>query len=185
MVDRAVRVGVVFCTVIGAWTLLSLLVLGIWIVLVERARRMAQSVPSAGATAADGLGRERRARTWDDVPGWVARDREWAVAVVLLGAPAVAERTHRYVDFARRAIDWPRLLTDATDWPEDDRLLVYTAFDLAASDRDAKGMVGRHVTLHQLLEVDDQVAERVQAAVDVRRGRCDYLTAVSRAGGLG
>lgn len=106
--------------------------------------------------------------------------------MVLLGAPAVAGRTHRRVDFACRTIDWLGLLLDASSWSQDDRL-VATAFDLAASSRDGQPeRVGDgHVTLEQLLYVDDEVAERVQAAVDVGRGRCDCRTALSRAGGLG
>ncbi len=185
MLDALLHMALVLCTVVGACTLLSLLVLGAWIVLVEWARRKAPPPPLPAVAGEDALRLERRARTWDDVPGWVARDREWAVAVVLLGAPAVADRTHRYVDFAARHIDWPALLLKAIDWPEDQRLLVHTAFDLAAPDRETKGRVNRHVTLQQLLDAEDQVAERVQTAVDMRRGRCDYRTALSRTGGLG
>lgn len=182
------HVAFVLCAAVGACTLVTLSLLSLWLVLVERARRRADSAaPARVVPAQGGVWRERRARTWDDVPGWVSRDREWAVSVVLLGAPAVADRTHVHVDFARRSIDWPGLLMAATSWPDDERLLVYTAFDLAAGSRDAKPdeLAGRHVTLQQILDVNEQVAERVQAAVDVRRGRCDYLTALTRAGGLG
>lgn len=188
MPGRLLHVALVLFAVVGACTLVTLLLLCVWMVLVERARRRAAgAAPALVVVAQDGPRLERRARTWDDVPGWVSRDREWAVSVVLLGAPAVADRTHAHVDFARRSIDWPGLLMAATGWPEDERLLVYTAFDLAAGSRDAKpeGLAGRHVTLQQVLDVDEQVADRVQAAVDVRRGRCDYLTALARAGGLG
>lgn len=48
---------------------------------------------------------ERRGDRWSAVPGWVARDRR-AVAVVLLGAPDLAERTGPYGGFAARHIDW-------------------------------------------------------------------------------
>ncbi len=186
--DLMFRVAYALCALVGAFTLANLLVLGVCVLLVERARRRTPlTTRSAGGPSVGSAGRERRARTWHNVPGWVARDREWAVAVVLLGTPVVADRTHRHVDFARRAIDWPGLLIDASDWPENDRLLVYTAYDLTASTADdttESSPVGL-VTLPQLADMDASVAQRVQAAVDIRRGRCDYLTAVSRAGGLG
>ena len=197
--------------VIGAWVLVAALLAAGWMLLASR-RSVASPVdvpvelmapPEAFASFSasqaqsradestpsveDPLSRERRAQTWDDVPGWVASDREWAVAVVLLGAPAVGDRTHAFVDFPSRTIDWRGLLLAASEWPADDRLLIYTAYDLASGSRDSKGAWSSsdHVTLQQMVDLDDSVANRLQAAVDVRRGRCDYLTAVVRAGGLG
>ncbi len=181
------------CAIVGAWVLLAALVATVWTVVVGRDRGMRlerAALPveevSVASQGADQPG-ERRAQTWADVPGWVARDREWAVAVVLLGAPTVADGTHPFVDFPSRTIDWPGLLVEASSWAEEDRLLVYTAYDLASDSRDAKGdrLGGDHVTLAQMVGLDHDVADRLQAAVDVRRGRCDYLTAVVRAGGLG
>lgn len=88
--------------------------------------------PAGYAGSSQPLGRvERRAQTWVDVPSWVARDRQWAVAVVLLGSPDIATRTHRYVDFSRRRIAWSGLLAEARSWPRRERLLVYLAQDLA------------------------------------------------------
>ena len=166
------------CTVVGAWVLVATVIPGLWSVTHRR---------TADAAAAGASGHERRAQSWDEVPGWVARDREWAVAVVLLGAPSVASRTAAFVSFADRTIDWPGLLLEASSWAEDDRLLVYTAFDLASESRDVMGEVfgAEHVTLQQMVDVDDATAARLQVAMDVRRGRCDYLTAVVRAGGVG
>lgn len=197
MVAVLSRIVMVTCLVVGALTLANLLILGGWILLVERARQQqpdraapgqptGQPGPGGSGTGSE-AGAERRARSWTDVPGWVARDREWAVAVVLLGAPAVAERTHPHVDFGRRSIDWPGLLLAATEWPAEDRLLVHTAYDLALPSRDGQAdyLADGHVTLQQVLNLDDQAGERIQAAIDVRRGRCDYSTAVTRAGGLG
>ncbi len=186
----------VTCLVVGALTLANLLVLGVWVVLVERVRRQQPGRSTTGQVsgrAGNGngpgavAGTERRARAWADVPGWVTRDREWAVAVVLLGAPAVADRTHPHVDFDRRSIDWPRLLLAAAEWPAEDRLLVHTAYDLALPSRDGQRdyLADSHVTLQKVLNLDEEAGERIQAAIDVRRGRCDYGTAVTRAGGLG
>lgn len=177
------------CTIVGAWVLVAGLLGTVWMVFVAHDRREPISVPVDAFASASSAPRrrERRAQTWHDVPGWVARDREWAVAVVLLGAPTVADRTHSYVDFPSRSIDWPGMLVAASTWSEEDRLLIYTAYDLASVSRDAKGdrLSGDHVTLQQLVGVGGHVAERLQAAVDVRRGRCDYLTALIRSGGLG
>jgi hypothetical protein len=165
------------CTVVGAWVLVAAVLAGLWAATHRRPAGEAQGIS----------GRERRAQSWDEVPGWVARDREWAVAVVLLGAPSVAARTDPFVSFADRTIDWPGLLLEASSWAEDDRLLIYTAYDLAAASRDVMGEVfgAEHVTLQQMVDVDDATAARLQVAMDVRRGRCDYLTAVVRAGGVG
>lgn len=187
MISSGWHVVATVCMIVGAWVLVAGLLASVWTVVVPHDRRDRLPAPVEAFAAASSTSKERRAQTWDDVPGWVARDREWAVAVVLLGAPTVADRTHSFVDFPSRSIDWPGLLVAASSWPQDDRLLIYTAYDLASVSRDAKGdrLGGDHVTLQQLVGMDEDVAERLQAAVDVRRGRCDYLTALVRAGGLG
>jgi hypothetical protein len=106
--------------------------------------------------------------------------------VVLLGAPSVAARTDAYVSFSDRTIDWSGLLLAAASWSEEDRLLIYTAYDLAGVTRTAgEPLTGERVTLQQMADVDDEMAARMQVAMDVRRGRMDYLTAVARTGGLG
>lgn len=129
-------------------------------------------------------GRERRARTWDRIPGLVTQDREWAVAVILLGAPAVADRTGPHVDFAGRTINWADLLLAASDWAEQDLLLVCTAFDLVAASRDpmTTDPRSRQVTMHEILTTDNEVADRVHAAFDFRLDSCDYPTALRRTG---
>ncbi len=177
---------VTVCVIVGAWVLVAAVLATAWTLFVTSRRVTNVPLPAETVGSSAVQPRDRRAQTWADVPGWVARDREWAVAVVLLGAPAVADRTHAFVDFADRSIDWPGLLVAASSWPEDDRMLIYTAYDLASDSRDAKGeRLGDHVTLQQMVGLDQDVADRLQAALDVRRGRCDYLTAVARSGGLG
>ncbi len=177
--------------VVGAWTLLAALFASVWTALV-RGRREGTVHDRRTSTAGDrrrstpaqgGDGSERRAQSWDEVPGWVTRDREWAVAVVLLGAPSVADRTDPYVSFSERTIDWPGLLLAASSWSGDDRLLIYTAYDLAEVGRVAgEPLAGERVTLKQMADVGEELAARLQVAMDVRRGRMDYLTAVVRSG---
>jgi hypothetical protein len=182
----------VACMVVGAWTLVAALFASIWTALVRGRREgtVHDRRTSTGhdrrrsTTVDDGNGSERRAQSWDEVPGWVTGDREWAVAVVLLGAPAVAARTDAFVNFSERSIDWPGLLLAAASWSEDDRLLVYTAYDLAGASRVAgESLGGERVTLQQMADVGDDLAARLQVAIDVRRGRMDYLTAVVRTNG--
>lgn len=180
--------------VVGAWTLLAALFASVWTALV-RGRREGTTLDRRTSTQGDrrkslpahGADRsERRAQSWDEVPGWVTRDREWAVAVVLLGAPSVAERTDAFVSFSERSIDWPGLLLAAASWSEDDRLLIYTAYDLAEVSRVAgEPLAGERVTLKQMADVGEELAARLQVAMDVRRGRMDYLTAVVRTGDRG
>ncbi len=111
---------------------------------------------------------ERRGGRWS-VPGWVARVRNWAVAVVLLGAPDLAERTSPYVDFAVRRIDWLGLRLAATSWPRRDRLIVDVAHDLAsgAAPELAEVYPGDPVALTELLGDLDQPPRRP----GTRRGR--------------
>lgn len=183
----------VVCFVVGAWTLVAAVLASIWTMLVRHRRdgtahdrRSSTDSDRRRSTVPADSGSERRAQSWDEVPGWVTRDREWAVAVVLLGAPSVAGRTDAYVSFSDRTIDWSGLLLAAASWSEGDRLLIYTAYDLAGVTRTAgEALTGERVTLQQMAEVDDEMAARMQVAMDVRRGRMDYLTAVARTGGLG
>ena len=47
------------------------------------------------------------------------------MAVVLLGAPSVRDRTAPFVDFPNRVIDWRSLLAESQAWPPDQRLMVW------------------------------------------------------------
>lgn len=64
---------------------------------------------------------------------------------------------------------------------------MYTAYDLSRLGREdhTDYLADEHVTLQQVLDLEEEAGKRIQAALDVRRGRCDYGTAVDRAGGLG
>jgi hypothetical protein len=55
------------------------------------------------------------------------------VAVVLLGAPAVRERTAPFVDGAHHSVDWPALLEESRSWPPDQRALVQGAYELSGA----------------------------------------------------
>jgi hypothetical protein len=129
-------------------------------------------------------GRDRRARSWEELPSWLWRDRPWAVAVVLLGAPAVRDRTAPFVDFPNRVIDWRSLVEESRAWPPDQRLLVQSAYEMAF---DTPGEVTRAmsdpVTLRDLVRhLDDDEVERIRVAMQIRRGRLepeDGLTTLS------
>lgn len=161
------------CTVVGAIVLYSVAMVGLWMALVRVIRRLGgrpQPIPDGAAPA---TGRDRRARTWEELPAWLHRDRPWAVAVLLLGGPPIRERTAEFVDFPARRIDWPGLLTASGAWPADQRLLVLTAYELAF---DTAGEVERslseQVTLTDVVQLlDDDGVDRVRMAMDVRRGR--------------
>lgn len=166
------------CTVVGAVTLYCGLMAGLWVLVMGAARRRARARAEAHA-AAEELAvadvRERRARSWDELPGWLWRDRPWAVAVVLLGAPAVRDRTAPYVDFPNRVIDWATMLDASRDWPRDQRLLVLTAYEMAF---DTPGEVARAmsepVTLQDVVRhLDDDEVERIRVAMQIRRGRLE------------
>jgi hypothetical protein len=118
---------------------------------------------------------ERPAKSWEELPSWLWRDRPWAVAVVLLGAPAVRERTAPYVDFANRVIDWAAMLDASRSWPRDQRLLVLTAYEMAF---DTPGEVARAmsepVTLQDMVRhLDDDEVDRIRVAMQIRRGRLE------------
>lgn len=127
------------CTVVGAVALYCGLMAAVWYGVLGPGRRRARvqakrraaarAVPVARTDDA-APGRERRARSWEELPSWLWQDRPWAVAVVLLGAPSVRDRTAPFVDFANRVIDWPSLLEESQGWPPDQRLLVQGAYEM-------------------------------------------------------
>jgi hypothetical protein len=167
------------CTVVGAVVLYSALMAGLWALVMRTARKRARLKADARTAAAEELSvadvRDRRARSWDELPGWLWRDRPWAVAVVLLGAPAVRDRTAPFVDFPHRVIDWPGMLDASVEWPRDQRLLVRTAYEMAF---DTPGEVARTmsepVTLQDVVRhLDDDEVERIRVAMQIRRGRLE------------
>lgn len=168
----------VLCTVVGAVVLYCALMAGLWALVMGAARRRAQAKAdardAAAALAVTGPA-DRRAKSWDELPGWLWRDRPWAVAVVLLGAPAVRDRTAPFVDFPHRVIDWAAMLDASQDWPRDQRLLVLTAYEMAF---DTPGEVARAmsepVTLQDVVRhLDDDEVERIRVAMQIRRGRLE------------
>jgi hypothetical protein len=179
------------CAVVGAVTLYCGLTAALWYGVMRLGRRRARAHADRRATArampvaenagspagreSAGSGRERRARSWEELPSWLWRDRPWAVAVVLLGAPSVRDRTASFVDFANRVIDWKSLLVESKAWPPDQRLLVQSAYEMAF---DTPGEVTRAmsdpVTLRELVRhLDDDEVERIRVAMQIRRGRLE------------
>jgi hypothetical protein len=181
------------CAVVGAVVLYCAIMAGLWALAVRLVRQVGAArtrhrtepvlvspVPPAGA--------DRRAQGWADLPSWLFRDRPWAVAVVLLGAPPIRERTAAFIDFPGRRIDWPGLLAGSIGWPADERLLVLTAYDLADDSADVASTMERAqsepVTLSDVVRLlDDDQVERVRVAMDVRRGRVEVGEALTRLGG--
>ncbi|CAA9275234.1 MAG: hypothetical protein AVDCRST_MAG41-3191 [uncultured Corynebacteriales bacterium] len=130
----------------------------------------------------DGI--ERRARSWEELPSWLWRDRPWAVAVVLLGALGVRDRTAAFVDFPERRIDWPGLLAECRGWPPDQRLLVQSAYEMAfETPAEATRALTDPVSLRDVVaHLDDDEVERIRVAMQIRRGRLapeEGITAVS------
>lgn len=179
------------CTVVGAVALYSALMGALWVLVMRAGKRRAAAAADRRAAArtmavdeARGSGAERRARSWEELPAWLWRDRPWAVAVVLLGAPAVRDRTAPFVDFPTRVIDWAGLLDESHGWPPDQRLLVRSAYEMAF---DTPGEVTRAmtdpVTLADVVRhLDDDEVERIRVAMQIRRGRLEPeegLTALS------
>ncbi len=175
------------CTVVGAVALYCGLMAVLWYGVMRAGRRRARMHADRRAAARtvavtetgseDGVprGRDRRARSWEELPSWLWRDRPWAVAVVLLGAPSVRDRTAPFVDFANRVIDWKSLLEESTAWPPDQRLLVQSAYEMAF---DTPGEVTRAmsdpVTLRDLVRhLDEDEVERIKVAMQIRRGRLE------------
>jgi hypothetical protein len=173
------------CAVVGALVLYCALMAAMWALVMGTARRRALRLAERRAAAAEALAgtkprrpgdsRERRAKSWEDLPSWLWRDRPWAVAVVLLGAPAVREHTAPFVDFPNRVIDWAGMLDASATWPRDQRLLVLTAYEMAF---DTPGEVARAmsepVTLQDVVKhMDDDEVERIRVAMQIRRGRLE------------
>jgi hypothetical protein len=188
----------VICTVVGAVALYCALMAGLWYGVMRAGRRRARSQADRRA-AADAMpvtatgdaaprqrdvprqgdaarpGRDRRAKSWEELPSWLWRDRPWAVAVVLLGAPSVRDRTAPFVDFPNRVIDWKSLLEESRAWAPDQRLLVQSAYEMAF---DTPGEVTRAmsdpVTLRELVRhLDDDEVDRIRVAMQIRRGRLE------------
>jgi hypothetical protein len=172
------------CTVVGAVALYCALMAALWYGVMRAGRRRARASADRRAAARaipvtpgeeQAQGRDRRARSWEELPSWLWRDRPWAVAVVLLGAPAVRDRTAPFVDFPNRVIDWRSLLAESRAWPPDQRLLVQSAYEMAF---DTPGEVTRAmsdpVTLRDLVRhLDDDEVERIRVAMQIRRGRLE------------
>lgn len=166
----------VVCGVLGLVTLWSLVLLAGWVGVTGAVHRRARRTNTAPRPS------------WDDIPSWVAGNRCWAVTAVLLSAPMIAPRTHRFVDFDVRSIDWTGLLLEAGTWSPRERLLVGTAYDLCGGSGGIGSQdvaAGQQVTLRDLVMLAEDDVDRVQAAVDLQLGRCDFQAAVVRAGGLG
>jgi hypothetical protein len=174
------------CTVVGAVTLYCGLMIALWYGVMRAGRRRARAHADRRA-AAQGMpvtarpghaatgGRDRRGRSWEELPSWLWRDRPWAVAVVLLGAPAVRERTASFVDFTNRVIDWKSLLGESRTWPMDQRLLVQSAYEMAF---DTPGEVTRAmsdpVSLRDMVRhLDDDEVDRIRVAMRIRPGRLE------------
>jgi len=167
----------VYCLVVGA--VASAIIRG-----AQRTRPTVQ--PPTEPAAAPPAAADRRGATWSQLPGWVSRDRAWAAAVVLLGAPDLADKTAPFVDFAARRIDWLGLRLAATAWPRRERLMVDVAHDLtidAAPQLDDL-YPGEPVTVTDLLtDLDQARVDLVYAAVDVHRGTCSLEHSGSAAPG--
>jgi hypothetical protein len=178
------------CLIVGAVVLYCVVMAVLWAALVRLLRAVGRSrprdvpvrdVPVRGAAA----GAERRAMAWEELPGWLFRERPWAVAVVLLGAPAIRERTAEFVDFAGRRIDWPGMLAASAGWPGDQRLLVLTAYELAFDTAtEVERALSEPVTLKDMVRLaDDDAVARIQVAMDVRRGTVQLDEALTRLAG--
>lgn len=174
----------VICTVVGAVALYCAVMAALWYGVMRAGRRRARSNAERRAAARamptvpgekPAPGRDRRAQSWEELPSWLWRDRPWAVAVVLLGAPSVRDRTAPFVDFPNRVIDWRSLIEESRGWAPDQRLLVQSAYEMAF---DTPGEVTRAmsdpVTLRDLVRhLDDDEVERIRVAMQIRRGRLE------------
>jgi len=149
------------------------------VILIRRIRlaRLGRRHPSGEPT-----GSKTSAVSWEELPEWLFHDRPWAVARVLLGAPAIRDRTAEFVDVASRRIDWPRLLSSSANWPAEQRLLVLTAYELAFDTAsEVERVLSEPVTLNDMVEVaDDESATRIHLAMEVRRGTLPPHEALSR-----
>lgn len=129
------------CTVVGALVLYCAVIAALWHAFVRAGRRHSRRRQAEHRAAARGVPvlepgrRDWRSRPWDELPSWLWPDRPWAVAVVLLDAPAVRDRTAPFVDSDHHVVDWPALLEESRAWPEDQRLLVQNAYEAARQVR--------------------------------------------------
>ena len=184
----------VTCAIVGAIVLYCAAMAALWAVAVRLVRRRSTRMARLARQArmvSEGTDRplaaaddNRRARSWQDLPGWLWRDRPWAVAVVLLGAPSIRERTGAFVDFPGRVIDWPGLLAASVAWPRDQRLLVMSAHELAFdTPGEDEPPSAEPVTLQDVAQLlDDDEVQRIQLAVEVHRGRMQLTEALTRLG---
>ena len=131
------------CTVVGVFTLYCTVVAMLWYGLVRagrhRGRRRAERRAAARAIpvvpSEVRIGPEQPPEPWPELPSWLWADQSWAVAVVLLGAPSVRERTAPFVDVRHREVDWASLLDQARTWPADQHQLVRGAYQLCRQTR--------------------------------------------------
>jgi len=181
------------CTIIGAVVLYCALIAAMWSVVVRAVRRRARlraeeraaaAAPAVAEPRPDGgrIPRERRATCWEELPSWLWRDRPWAVAVVLLGASAVRDRTAPFVNFPDRVIDWAAMLEASRSWPRDQRLLVLTAYEMAFhTPGEVARAMSEPVTLQDVLRhLDDDEVERIRVAMQIRRGRLEPHEGLTR-----
>jgi hypothetical protein len=171
--------------IVGAVVLYCAVMALLWAAGVALTRRVGRSRHRGGIRGPAPGGTDRRAQAWDELPRWLFRDRPWAVAVVLLGAPAIRERTAEFVDFAGRRIDWPGLLAASAAWSTDQRLLVLTAYELAFDTAtEVERALSEPVTLSDMVRLaDDDAVARIQVAMDVRRGTVEPDEALTRLAG--
>jgi hypothetical protein len=176
------------CLIIGAVVLYCGLMAVLWAAVIRVVRRTGRArLRRRAQLAGQGVvgGADRRALSWEELPNWLFRDRPWAVAVVLLGAPAIRERTAGFVDFGARRIDWSGLLSASAIWPADQRLLVQTAYELAFdSATEVERALSEPVTLNDMVRIaNDEAVARIQVAMDVRRGTVKLDEALTRLAG--
>ena len=144
------------CTVVGAVVLYCAVIAALWYALIRVGRRRGRTqaerraaarampvVPDAGpegrparpSRRSDPAGPER-AGSWDDLPAPLSRDRPWAVAVVLLGAPAVRDRARRRSSTGPTARSTGRRCSRSPGaGRRDQRALVQGAYELSARIR--------------------------------------------------
>lgn len=172
-------------TVTGAVALYCAVTAALWLVVMRVGRRRAVRAAARATASRDGtgerrsgswegippVGRERRARDREELPGWLWRDRPWAVAVVLLGAPAVRDKTAPFVDFPNRTIDWNGLLTRSDQWPPDQRPMVRSAHEMAFGSPDDPRPSAPEplVTLQDLVRhMSEDEMDRIRMAMQIR-----------------
>lgn len=177
------------CTVVGALVLYCLFMAILWALAVRGVRRVGAARAARRLAGTDGPtydgpveGADRRARSWEELPSWLYRDRPWAVAAVLLGAPPIRARTAEFVDFPSRRIDWSGLLAASANWPADQRLMVLTAYELAFdSSGEVERALSEPVRLTDVVRLlDDDEVDRLRIAMDVRRGTVGLGEALTR-----